>query len=72
MYDFSSTSVVGHKNRIAAIQLKEMCEALLEHTLSCRNWRYQLSGMQQNSMMSKEHSDKTARDKIARDETAQR
>lgn len=40
MSEFNSTSVVGQKNRIVAIQLKEICEALLEHALSSGNWRY--------------------------------
>ncbi|XP_075532581.1 Fanconi anemia complementation group I isoform X3 [Dermacentor variabilis] len=37
MSDFSASSV-GQKNRLIATELRNICEALIEHTLSCGSW----------------------------------
>ncbi|XP_037282780.2 Fanconi anemia complementation group I isoform X2 [Rhipicephalus microplus] len=37
MSDFSMSSV-GQKNRLIATELRNICEALIEHTLSCGSW----------------------------------
>ncbi|XP_040072768.2 Fanconi anemia group I protein isoform X2 [Ixodes scapularis] len=38
MSDFSTTSAVGQKNRLLAMEIMWVCEALMEHSLWSANW----------------------------------